>query len=31
LQKDKSFERASKLIEANLVKGRNRQYRISVA
>jgi hypothetical protein len=31
LKKDKSFEKALKRTEENLVKGRKRKYRISVA
>jgi mRNA-degrading endonuclease RelE of RelBE toxin-antitoxin system len=31
LKRDKSFEKALKRMEENLVKGRKRKYRISVA
>ena len=31
LKRDKSFEKALKRIEENLVKGRKRKYRVSVA
>jgi hypothetical protein len=31
LKRDKSFEKALARIEANLIKGRKRKYRVSVA